>query len=409
MAGMATVGMTAIRVAGWTISDFFFLGSSSLVVLRLLTGSRRNLAPLVARRTSPTLLIGLVVLTVGALLATIYRSFAPTESALALVRVWYITVIWFWTLRSVSSSVRTLRRLLLAAVIGALFHSLVGLYQDVTGANSGFPDWGRSRGLADHYGDLGISVGSLVPILAVWRPDLGVRRRHRELMRIGAMLVLLAGVGSSGSMTPVGALIVGTTIALGAPKFARSRRQGRRRLALPLLAAMLAAGFVATGTVDLPAQTRFNELTSDDPETTASATSRITMARIALDGIVESPVVGVGLDRTSGSQVVDGQKLQIHSFYFRIGFEAGILGLTGLLIILFVVHRQAWQLLRYTAHSSLSWLPAGVLGSVAMVLVSAMFGPVLYGRLSWLPMALMSALYGLGRGGLMKPYLTRAG
>ena len=37
-----------------------------------------------------------------------------------------------------------------------------------------------------------------------------------------------------------------------------------------------------------------------------------------------------------------------------------------------------------------------------MVLVAAMFGPVLYGRISWLPMALISALHGLARVGLLE-------
>jgi hypothetical protein len=403
MAGMATVGMTAVRIGSWTVSDLLFLASSLMIVLRLLTGSRRHLAPVVARRTSPALLIGIAVLTVGALLATVYRSFAPAESLEALVRVWYITIIWFWTVRSVSSSVRTFRRLLLAAIIGAVAHSLVGIYQDVSGLNAGSPGWGRSRGLGDHYGDFGISVGSFVPILAVWRPAAKATAR-REMWRLGAILILVAGVGASGSMTPVGALIIGTIVALVLPKLASRAAGERRRIVVPVLAAIAAIVLVMTGTVDLPVQTRFEELTAGDTDVTGSAQSRVDMARVAVDGVVDSPLVGVGFDGLSGGLLLDDGASQIHSFYFRIAFEAGILGLLGLLIILFVIHRQGWQLLRYTAGGSVAWLPAGVMGSVTMVLTSAMFGPVLYGRLSWLPIALVNALYGLGRAGLLAPY-----
>jgi hypothetical protein len=398
---MATVGMTGVRVAGWTASDLLFLVASMLIVLRLLTGTRRNLAPVAARRSSPGFLIGLLLLTVGALLATVSRSFDAGSSVLALARVWYITIIWFWTLRSVSTSVRTFRRLLLAAIIGAVVHSFIGIYQDVSGANAGSPGWGRSIGLSDHYGDLGISIGSMIPILAVWRRE-AVGGPRRDWLRIAGLLVMLGGVGSSGSMTPLAAAIVGTLVAFVAPRLVGFRRQRRaRRIVVPVIVALLTVVLVASGTVDLAVQTRFEELTSGDSPTSESAESRASQTDVAIDGIVQSPLVGVGLDLESGAVEVDGTRNKVHSFYIRIAYEAGILGFLGLCLIILVIHRQAWQLIRYTRNTASSWLPVGLLGSVVTVLVAALFGPVLYGRISWLPMALVSALYGLGRAGML--------
>lgn len=400
MAGMATVGLTGVRLASWTVSDFLFLASSLLIVLRLLTGSRRNVAPSIARSTSPTLLIGLGLFTIGGLLATFGRSYDPASSALAIVRVWYITVIWFWTVRSVSSSVATFRRLLIAAIAGAVFHSLVGIYQDVSGANNVSPHWGRSPGWADHYADFGIAVGSFVPLMAVWRQDPTARKR-RELPRVLVILVLLAGVGSSGSMTPFGATIVGTFAAVMIPRLVRSSRR-RRRIVLPVLAAVVTVALGVSGVVDLPVQTRFEELISDDPYTVGSAQSRGNLAEAAIDGLVESPLIGVGLDPTSGAVTIDGDRLQIHSFYFRVAYEAGLLGLAGTFVILFIFFRQSFQLLRFTAGSAVDWLPAGLFGSFIMILVSSMFAPALYARISWLPMALISALFGMGRAGMLR-------
>jgi len=403
MAGVATVGMTGVRVASWTASDLLFLVSSMFIVLRLLTGSRRNIAPVAARKSSPGFLIGLVVLTVGVLLATVFRSLNPAGSILALVRVWYITIIWFWTMRSVATSVRTFRRILLAAVLGAVAHSLIGIYQDLSGANAGAPGWGRSIGLSDHYGDLGISIGSMVPILAVWRREASGRPR-RDMLRIVGLLVLLGGVASSGSMTPLAGAIVGTFVAFNAPKLVGPRRPRRsRRFIVPLAVALVAATLVATGTVDLAVQTRFEELTTGNTPTSDSAGSRASQAEVAFAGIVESPLVGVGLDTQSGFVEVDGHVNKVHSFYIRIAYEAGILGFLGLCLILLIIHRQAWQLIRYMRGTDLAWLPAGVLGSVATVLVSAFFGPVLYGRISWLPMALVSSLHGMARAGVIEP------
>ena len=402
MAGMATVGMTGVRIAGWTASDLLFLASSGFIVLRLLTGTRRNLAPVAARRSSPGFLIGLLTFSVGGLIATVFTSLAPAESALALARVWYITIIWFWTLRSVSTSVRTFRRLLLAAILGAVFHSLIGIYQDISGANAGAPGWGRSQGLADHFGDFGIAVGSMIPVLAVWRRD-ATQRARRDWLRILGLIILLGGVASSGSMSPLVAVIVGTAVAVSAPTLARPRRERRRRrLAVPLVVGALSVGILMSGVVELSVQTRFEELLSGDTPTADSAESRAGQTEVAFEGIVHSPVVGVGLDLRSGAVEVDGDYNKVHNFYVRVAYEAGILGFLGLVLMLLIVNRQGWQLLRFTRRTPLLWLPAGLLGSFVMVLVAAMFGPVLYGRISWLPMALISALHGLARVGLLE-------
>lgn len=402
MAGMATVGMTALRVAGWTLSDLFFLVTSMLILLRLVTGTRKDLAPVVARRSSPGILIGLLLLSAGALFATLGRSLDAAGSALALARVWYITIVWFWTVRSVSDSVRTYRRLLLAAVVGAVVHALIGILQDVTGANAGAPGWGRSTGLSDHYGDLGISVGSMIPILAVWRRE-GQGRSVWDPMRVIALLILLGGVASSGSMTPMGAAIVGTCVALMVPRLAVPGLRRRRRLAAPAIIAMVVIGLLATGTVDLAVQTRFAELSSgSNRAVTASAESRAVQTEIATAEVIRSPIVGVGLDSRSGAVSHDGESHSVHNFYIRILYEAGMLALLGLLLIIALIARQGWQLVRVTRNSTLLWLPSALLGCLSMVLVSAFFGPVLYGRISWLPMALISALYGLARAGKLE-------
>jgi hypothetical protein len=399
MGGMATVGMTAVRIAGWTASDLLFLAASLVIVLRLLTGTRRNLAPVIARRSSPGILVGLVLISAGGLIATFARSFDPAGSALALARVWYITVVWFWTIRSATTSVRTYRRLLLAAIVGAVVHAFVGIVQDVTGANAGAPGWGRSTGWSDHFGDLAISVGSMIPIVTVWRQE-GQRRRRGDVLRVIALLVLIGGLASSGSISPVGAVIVGTMIAVFVPRLAAPGVRRRRRLAVPIILAIAVIGVLATGSLDLSVQTRFTELTTgSNAAVTASAESRAVQTQIATADIIGSPVVGVGLDVRSGMVEHDGERNSVHNFYMRLLYEAGILALLGLLLILVLMGHQAWQLVIVTRNTTLIWLPSALLGCFVMVLVSAFFGPVLYGRISWLPMGLISGLYGIARAG----------
>ena len=399
VAGMATVSMTGIRVAGWTASDLLFLAASLLMALQLLMGTRRHLAPVIARRSSPGILIGLVVFSVGALLATVGQSVDPAGSALVLTRIWYITIVWFWTVRTSTNSLRSFRQLLLAAIVGAVISASIAIIQDVTGANAGAPTWGRSPGLADHFNDLGLAVGSMVPVLVTWR-NVGASHAQWGPRRIIALLVLLGGLGASGSISALGAMIVGTAVAVVAPRVVDPGRR-RRRSVVPLVVVGAVVMLIVGGVVDLSVQSRFSDLTSGDSPTTQSAESRSQQSEVAFERIIASPVVGVGLDLQSGTVDYGGERNKVHNFYVRTAYEAGVLGLLGLGLILFMICRQTRQLLHVTRGSPLAWMPTGLLGSLTMVLTAAIFGAVQYGRTFWLPMALVSALYGLARAGLL--------
>lgn len=394
MAGMAAVTMNGVRIAGWTVSDLCFLAAGLAIAASLLTGSRQGIAPVATRRSSPAVLIGLLLLSLGALLATVGRSLDAGTSALAVARVWYITIVWFWVVRSVATSIRTFRRLLLAAVVGAVFHALIAIFQDVTGLNGGPPTWGRSVGWADHFNDLGLALGSMMPVLVVWRPE-RENGRHSDLLRLGGMVVLLGGVAATGSIGGTGAAIIGTIVALVLSKSGGRRRS--KRSSLPILVAGLAILAVTSGVVDLPVQSRFEDLLAGDSPTASSAASRGEHVEVAIAGIVSSPLVGVGLDKESSS--IDGPDTQVHNFYLRLTYEAGVLGILGLGVILGITGVQIRQLHRHTRGRPLAWMPAALGGALVVVLLDALFEPYLYQRIAWLPIALTSALYGVARAG----------
>jgi O-antigen ligase len=405
-AGLATVGYTGIRSGVVTLSDFFFSASTMVIIINLLSGARRRLATREVRATSPSLLIGLAILTLGGLLATLLRSIDPFGSGLSLLRIWYITVIWFWTIRSVSTSLASFKRLLLAAIVGAVVHAGIGVYQDVSGANAVYPTWGRSRGYSDHFGDLASSVGSLLPVLAVW-PTQG-KGRNIELLRWFAILVMLGGIGSTGSMSITGASILGVLVAVLLPRMLGARRTNKRRLGVPLVAGAVAVAVISMGAVQLSVLERFGELGMSDSQVSWSAGSRVNMTKVAIDGAAASPLVGVGLDERSGgaankydNSTSTPKEQNIHNLYLRLLFEAGILGAAGLLLILFVITRQGLQLVRYLRESSLAWIPAGLMGALVAICSAALFGPALYTRIMWLPMAFLSALAGLARARLL--------
>jgi O-antigen ligase len=402
MGGMATVGMNAIRVGGWTISDGFFLGCALLIVVLLFNQSYRQVATSSARRGSPAIMLGLLTLSTGALLATMLRSQDPVGSSTALIRVWYIVTIWFWTLRSVTTSFNTLKRLVLAALVGGFIHALFAIWQDVSGANMVYPTWGRSVGWADHFGDLAMALGSLVPIVVMWPTTRG--RSRANILRLTAILVLLGGLGASGSITVMAASLIGVGVALVTPRLVGGRQRTMKPW-VPLAAGAVVVGSLFLGVVDLPVLTRFNALMAGNSYEATSAESRVAMYKVAVDGAVHSPLIGVGLDYKSGVDAnayntgPQGTGLEIHNVYLRLLFEAGLLGMLGALLVIYVVYRQVIQVARFTRNTAVAWLPAGVLGSMVAISVAVMFGPVLFSRISWLPMAIGTTLFGLARSG----------
>lgn len=410
MIGLAMVGMTGLRAGSFTVSDFFFAAASGFVVFDLLSGSRRRLAPVRARRNSPALLLGLLVLSTGGLLATMLRSIEPASSALTLLRIWYITVVWFWTIRSVSTSLRSFQRLLLAAVAGAVFHAGVAIYQEVSGTNAGAPTWGRSTGYSDHFGDLGFSLASMLPLIAAWPAQTAGRKA--EALRAVAVVVVLGGIGTSGSMTLLASAVIGVIVAMSLPRLMRVNRRARRRMLVPIAVAVLAVVTLSTGQIELKVFDRFGELLQSNSQTRWSANSRLDMNRVAIDGAVASPLVGVGLDEVSsaaandfvGNSVANATDQNIHSIYLRLLFDGGVLALLGFLMILFVVGREGVQLARFVRRSTVAWLPCALLGCFAATCVGAAFAPIVYGRTVWLPAALISALGGLAKAGLLDAY-----
>jgi hypothetical protein len=402
LAATFTVTWSGVRPAAWTLSDYLSLATAGVVAGHILLGATRGLAPAAVRRGSPTLLIGLITLTVGGLLATMLRSFDAAGSALVLVRLWYITIVWFWTLRAVTNSIQAFQRLLLAAMAGGVVNSLVGIYQDVSGANAGAPTWGRSPGLTAHVGELGMSAAITLPLLVMWRPTRPSRRA--EVLRIAGIVILLGGIASSGAMTAFGSALVAVLVTLLAPWVMRSSYRTKRRLAFPLIGVLVVVVALSSGAVEFSLGERFSELMQgSDTRAGQSAESRAEMAEVAINEFVRSPLVGVGMDLRTVAMLNEGNEgRDIHSVYLGLAFEAGVLGLLGLLVMMFVALRQAIQLLNVTRGSRLSRLSAGLLGMLIAIWVVSMFGPILYGRIFWFPTVLVTTLHGIARASIQR-------
>jgi hypothetical protein len=397
MLGMSMVSMTGVRAGGFTIADLIFLLVSGFILLIVLNGGGTTLAPRVARRTSPVLLVGLSVFTVGGLLSTFMRSLDPTGSALVIVRLWYITVIWFWALRAVCTNWRDLKRLLTAFAAGAAVNSLYAILQELTGSNEGPPYWGRSTGFTDHFNSLGAAVATTIPLLVVWRSDPDSTPRAKRYCGFG-IAVAIGGIGVSGSMTAFASGAAGVFVALGIPWFTAGSRRARRAIVPGIIGAVALFAVLGSGLISLSVTERFTAYREGTSQyTQRSVSSRGELNSIAVDAIASSPVVGVGLDSDSSEILLDGERKRVHSLYFRLLYEAGVFGFVGMLAVFTLFIHQAVAAARYLRRRQLDWIPAALLGAVTMLMLDALFGPPLFERYFWAPFALISVTFGICR------------
>ena len=106
--------------------------------------------------------------------------------------------------------------------------------------------------------------------------------------------------------------------------------------------------------------------------------------------IAEQPLIGVGLDEQS-SQAVLGPKL-VHNMLINQWFTAGILGLLGLLMIIWGVVVTGVRLVREST-DDVRVLSTAFIASLLAFVVFGMGEPILFVRYGWFPAALLVAMH----------------
>ena len=334
-----------------------------------------------------TLLVwGVLLFAVGGLIST-FESFSPAASTAVVLRVIYLTVIWFSLGAIVLQRKEHVRRTIVLWVISAAFSGFGAIVQllfgDVIPGTD--PSFGRMTGFTQHVNDLGgLSAVALVPALMLaLRPSKGV---FVPLFRYLPFALVFAGLILSGS--------VGGFAAAAAAMFLwfAWSRMSVRTIAI-LMALAISAGVLYNLQTAEPSATpleRVTRVTGSQNARGATLWSRVDIYRIALRRVQQNPLVGVGLDHPSAS--IDN--LEPHNLLIGTWFKTGIAGLAGMLLILLAVLRAGWPTLRIRR-------PAEDLAGVALLcafvafVTFSMSEPILYSRYGWIPAALLTALRGI--------------
>jgi O-antigen ligase len=403
--GIATIGLNTLRLGGFAISDgiFFLLGGA--LIFKLLVGNESGLAPPRMRQASQLVLLGAVLLLTAGVLSS-FGSWNTEGSLLIVARLAYVTLVWFWMLRTIVPTRRALDVLLSGWRWGVIAISVVALLGQIGLINvSEQNPENRQTAFSGHPNDLAGYLAVGLPILLMNLPRHPEHsRRRRTLGRSAALALAVYGISTTGSMTAflAGGVAVVSTLAITA-LIPPTEGERRRLHPLSVMAGAVAAvvGLTLLATSDLPLLERFERLESGDSYVESSASHRAKLNAAVVNRFDDWLVVGVGMDETSvfaAELTEDAIRMgSVHNMYLKVLFEAGLPGLIGVLVIQLATFRCAFRLVIHTRDTALYPVAVGLTGAAAGAWFFALFGPILFHRYFWLPIGMIWCLWALRR------------
>jgi O-antigen/teichoic acid export membrane protein/O-antigen ligase len=379
--GLFLVGFIVLRPgAGITGSDLLFLGALGLAALTLIY--RRLPAPVYS---GAVMVLGVAIFAGGGLVSS-FGAPSPLESVTVVIRVVYLTVIWFWLGALLLRTRRHLRVAIACWVASAAFGGLGAIAQTlfgdvIPGAEVHF---GRVSGFTYNVNDLGglCAVAAVPAALLVSR----ARTAAGRLASVTAMLLVVAGLLLSGSVSGV----LAATVAGIAWMAVTSRRA---RVVVPLLAAVLVLSVFAAGE-NRYYQSPLERLSiSSQRSGTADSTLylRIDAYKAAWEEIQSSPIVGVGLARKAPNTKTG---LGVHNMFLATWFQAGLFGLLGMVIVVGFALAMGWQAVVNARGPEDRATSRALFAAMLAFLFFGQAQEVLFQRYGWVSIALMAALRG---------------
>ncbi|MDQ6949697.1 MAG: O-antigen ligase family protein, partial [Actinomycetota bacterium] len=365
---------------GATLSDWFFLASMVATVTVLLANRRSPTTSL-----PPKLLLGVLVFVCGGALSSLGAD-SPLGSMAVMIRFVYVTVIWFWLGAAVlqtPSHVRTAQAcwVVSATATGAAAIAQLAFGDVIPNTTIAF---GRMTGFTQHVNDLGgLSAIALVPAI-MFATGHGSTSARRVLVYVP---VIIIGIGLllSGSIGGVLAACAGLGIWVVFGK-------GRNRLLVLLLIAAVGLVLVVKyqqNAGGLSPRASLTRVTGGAADSEGTLHIRLETLRAAWKSLVHNPVIGVGLDEKSSTLPSTG--LQVHNMFIGPWFEAGIMGLIGMLLTVGVLLRLGRASVSESRTDRM--LALSLYCALIAFLVFGMGAPVLYQRYGWASAALVVALH----------------
>lgn len=398
--GMLLISFNTIRFGGgYPLADLFFVAALAITWFNLIAGKTRRLSPRSRRRSPILVLVGSVLLLTGSVLSGFW-SFDVNGSTADTIRIAWITVVWFWLLRTLIVEDAALLQVIGAFKISMLIATSVALTNHFGITSFGenrLP--GRENAFATHPITLGSSLAVALPFFVM---NVGRLRRRKgppnRIVSFGIIGLMFAAIGTTASLTA----LVGATMSLVVVGFllVLVKHPKRRRSQTPFVP-LLVLGVSCLGIIllinsSLPVVEKARVvLAGEDSSATQSVASRPAQNQYVIDQIDRLLLIGVGHDLESKADSWDHTIMGegAHNIFVKILYEAGLIAVIGFIIIQVAVARQLWILTLKFRSTERYPLLVALWGSFAAAMVTAQFGPVITERWYWLPTALITVAW----------------
>lgn len=407
MIAMATISFNSTRVAGWTVSDLFFLLCAGVIVIQSLTNDVRGLTPKGERRGSHLVLVGAIIMLTGSTISS-FKSWTPLASMMVVVRMAWLTLVWFWILRTLCRDRAAFMDLIKSWRVTVILSAIAAVLGDsgIAFESTNF-DAGRQAAFTFHPGELMnfLITGLFLFLVPIFLPANTSRPQRAMLGSVAGVVIVSLAIFATGSTSALLALAAGGMAIAAVVAFgSTSRRQNRRRspLAMLVLVGACIVGLMALMSSDLPIVQRLTGTNTLD----TSIASRSDSNQEILGDFDEYLVFGIGPFFGSGgasslasSQFTSTGEVHngVHNMHLKMIYEAGLPALVGFWIIILAVGRQATRLTLACRGTDLYPISLALLGGFVAANTSSMFGPTAYARHFWLPFALIGCLWSVRR------------
>ena len=360
-----------------TISDVLVTG-----VAYLLVADGRRIAAL------PPLFIPAILILLGAAAAGGFRASHPYETLTQLFQLGFILLIQLSVILTVVTTRRLLHLSLLMVAIGSLAGNVASfVMQQAQGADRILAFY------SDNPNRLSYPTAYLLPFVLHYITVLWERGLRWRAFWVGGSLLYLMIWALAASASRGGALA--TVVGLVAyVVFADGLRGSLRRAMLTALG-LGAVVLVLFNTTLFPVtlQDRVDRsLTTDAAEQTTLLADRERLADAAVAGIIDSPIIGTGLDNfrhVAQKYHPQATPQQPHNMWLALMAETGVVGALAAAFLFTTWFELLIRARRYTRDRELQRLAWASVSSMMAVMAIFMTIPIMLHRHYWL-------LYGLG-------------
>lgn len=364
-----------------TLSDWLFISALVVTIPALLTNPKG-----IPYRIPKSTYIGTLLFLLSATF-TLFWIDDPevvAHSSLVIAKFSYLGLIWLWLGTLVFTNISQIRLASLCVAISTAISTVFELYQRSIISTQ---DWERANGLAEHTNQFGATSAIGVSIIFVYIFG-GKIKSTADWVRLTILLMLMALCGAglflSKSIGSFFAVFVATIAWL-----IIKRLKPIYILSTALVAAITIGLLYHQQQVqDFSILERIHQNSSVGNDK-STLKSRIDTYSIAIDMILDNPLVGKGID------VATSTGYAVHNSILKAIYETGIIGGVGIGMVFFSIFSVTLNNLRRKINHEYRTVTESLFMAFITFFIVSLKEPIFYTRFGWITAGLLLAIFAL--------------